>query len=131
MGFFAENVDSFVDQLKSGGESTAGGSFTIKPDNSESLGKGTKIILHLKEDQADYREEKRIKEIVKKNSQFIDYPIKMLVRKKAKVERKRSKNNNQIKLALVFGLVFGLLADSLAFAEEDEISCVHVSCIFA
>merc|ERR1711953_488866 len=47
-------------------ESSAGGSFTIKPDNSEPLGRGTKIILHLKEDQADYHEEKRIKEIVKK-----------------------------------------------------------------
>merc|ERR1712088_812565 len=32
-------------------ESSAGGSFTIKPDNSEPLGRGTKIILHLKEDQ--------------------------------------------------------------------------------
>jgi HSP90 family molecular chaperone len=45
------------------------------------LGRGTKIILHLKEDQADYHEEKRIKEIVKKHSQFIGYPIKMLVEK--------------------------------------------------
>merc|ERR1711860_138750 len=62
-------------------ESSAGGSFTIKPDNSEPLGRGTKIILHLKEDQADYQEEKRIKEIVKKHSQFIGYPIKMLVEK--------------------------------------------------
>merc|ERR1711974_548360 len=59
-------------------ESSAGGSFTIKMDNSEPLGRGTKIILHLKEDQADYHEEKRIKEIVKKHSQFIGYPIKML-----------------------------------------------------
>merc|ERR1712088_347692 len=33
------------------------------------------------EDQADYHEEKRIKEIVKKHSQFIGYPIKMLVEK--------------------------------------------------
>merc|ERR1739846_175161 len=62
-------------------ESSAGGSFTIKPDTSEPLGRGTKIGLHLKEDQADYHEEKRIKEIVKKHSQFIGYPIKMLVEK--------------------------------------------------
>merc|ERR1711963_1368766 len=62
-------------------ESSAGGSFTIRTDNSEPLGRGTKIVLHLKEDQADYHEEKRIKEIVKKHSQFIGYPIKMLVEK--------------------------------------------------
>merc|ERR1712165_138523 len=62
-------------------ESSAGGSFTIKTDTSEPLGRGTKIVLHLKEDQADYHEEKRIKEIVKKHSQFIGYPIKLLVEK--------------------------------------------------
>merc|ERR1712227_504547 len=33
-------------------ESSAGGSFTIKPDNGEPLGRGTKIVLQMKEDQA-------------------------------------------------------------------------------
>jgi len=62
-------------------ESSAGGSFTIRSDHSEPLGRGTKIVLHLKEDQADYIEEKRIKDVVKKHSQFIGYPIKLLVEK--------------------------------------------------
>lgn len=53
-------------------ESSAGGSFTIRPDvQGEPLGRGTKIVLHLKEDQTDYLEERRVKEVVKKHSQFI------------------------------------------------------------
>merc|ERR1711863_19778 len=50
-------------------------------DHSEPMGRGTKIVLHMKEDQADYVEEKRVKEVIKKHSQFIGYPIKLLVEK--------------------------------------------------
>merc|ERR1712012_456223 len=62
-------------------ESSAGGSFTITPDHGEPLGRGTKIVPHLKEDQTEYHEEKRVKDVVKKHSQFIGYPIKLLVEK--------------------------------------------------
>ncbi|XP_011182023.2 heat shock protein 83 [Zeugodacus cucurbitae] len=62
-------------------ESSAGGSFTVKSDNTEPLGRGTKIVLYIKEDQTEYLEESKIKEIVNKHSQFIGYPIKLLVEK--------------------------------------------------
>merc|ERR1711920_279654 len=63
-------------------ESSAGGSFTIKTDtDGEPIGRGTKIVLHLKEDQIEYEEEEKIKEVVKKHSQFIGYHIKLLVEK--------------------------------------------------
>merc|ERR1712014_198976 len=64
-------------------ESTAGGTFTIRKNEVASLGRGTKIILHLKEDQLEFLGERKIKDLVKKHSEFIGCPIELLVEKTA------------------------------------------------
>jgi len=67
--------------------SSAGGSFTIHQDeDAEEVPRGTKIILYLREDMTEYLEEKKLKDIIKKHSQFIGYPIKLQVEKEREKE---------------------------------------------
>ena len=62
-------------------ESNAGGTFTVVPDDSEMIGRGTKIILQLKEDQQEYLEERQLKDLIKKHSEFISFPIELYIEK--------------------------------------------------
>lgn len=67
-------------------ESNAGGTFTVVPEEDEKLSRGTKIVLHLKEDMQEYLEERRIKDLVKKHSEFIGFPIELQVEKSTEKE---------------------------------------------
>merc|ERR1740129_1588501 len=66
--------------------SEAGGSFTITSVPDSDLGRGTRIILHMKEDMADYLEEKKVKDLVKTHSEFIGFPIKLYTEKTTEKE---------------------------------------------
>merc|ERR1711987_33604 len=57
-------------------ESTADSSFTIREDpEGNTLGRGTEITLHLKDDCKEFTEGDKIKDLVKKYSEFISFPI--------------------------------------------------------
>merc|ERR1719454_729933 len=57
-------------------ESTADSSFTIKEDpEGNTLGRGSAITLHLKDDCKEFTEGDKIKDLVKKYSEFISFPI--------------------------------------------------------
>ena len=63
-------------------ESEAGKNFTIRKDTEgEDLVRGTRIDLYLKEDMNEFLEEKKIKDLIKKHSEFIQYPINLYVEK--------------------------------------------------
>merc|ERR1711939_1075949 len=70
-------------------ESAAGGSFTVQKDTEMVHGevkRGTKIICYLKEDQSEFLEERRLKDLVKKHSEFIGFPIELYVEKSKEKE---------------------------------------------
>lgn len=70
--------------------STGVGQFTVEQSNdpftnsttdgtSLALTRGTKMVLHLKEDQYEFLDETRLKSILKEHSSFINFPIELFV----------------------------------------------------
>uniref|UniRef100_A0A6M2F8Y0 Endoplasmin homolog n=1 Tax=Populus davidiana TaxID=266767 RepID=A0A6M2F8Y0_9ROSI len=68
-------------------ESKADGAFAISEDTwNEPLGRGTEIRLHLREEAGEYLEESKLKDLVKKYSEFINFPIYLWASKEVDVD---------------------------------------------
>merc|ERR1712194_396467 len=81
-------------------ESGAGGSFTVQKDTEMVHGevkRGTKIICYLKDDQSEFLEERRVKDLVKKHSEFIGFPIELYVEKSKEKEVTDSEDEEEEK----------------------------------
>merc|ERR1712153_236926 len=79
----SKNID---DEQQWRWESDAGGTFTIVEDEGEKIARGTKIILSLKSDNLEFAEEKKIKDLIKKHSEFISFPIELHCEKTTETE---------------------------------------------
>ena len=77
--------------------SDAGGTFKVIPDDSETISRGTHIILKLKDDMQEYLEERRLKDLVKKHSEFISFPIELQVEKSTEREVTDSDDDDEKK----------------------------------
>jgi len=77
-------------------ESSADASFTVVPDpRGNTLGRGTRVTLHLKEDAHDYLSENKLKDASKKYSQFIQFPIYVKVKKEVDAEAEEDDDEDE------------------------------------
>merc|ERR1712188_312939 len=68
-------------------ESSADASLTVVADpRGNTLGRGSRVTLHLKEDAHEYLAEDKLKDTAKKYSQFIQFPIYVKVKKEVDVD---------------------------------------------
>ena len=68
-------------------ESKADGNFAVSEDTeNEDLGRGTQINIYLKDDAAEYADEDKLRELVGKYSEFINFPIYMYAAKEVSEE---------------------------------------------
>merc|ERR1712083_681256 len=77
-------------------ESAADASFTVVDDpRGNTLGRGSRVTLHLKEDAHDYLSEDKLKETSKKYSQFIQFPIYVKVKKEVEAEAEEEEDDEE------------------------------------
>jgi len=93
-------------------ESSAGGTFSVRLDDGESIIRGTEVTLYLKEDCKKYAEEKALKDLIKKHSQFIGFPMYLQVTKEEEVDAEEEEEEEEV--------VDEVLKDKEENEDEDE-----------
>ncbi|KMT00294.1 hypothetical protein BVRB_1g016490 [Beta vulgaris subsp. vulgaris] len=84
---YVEVISKHNDDKQHVWESKADGQFAISEDTwNEPLGRGTEIRLHLREEAGEYLEEAKLKDLVKRYSEFINFPINLWATKEVEKE---------------------------------------------
>ncbi|XP_057532154.1 endoplasmin homolog [Amaranthus tricolor] len=84
---YVEVISKHNDDKQHVWESKADGQFAISEDTwNEPLGRGTEIRLHLREEAGEYLEEAKLKDLVKRYSEFINFPIYLWATKEVETE---------------------------------------------
>ncbi|KAK4387450.1 Endoplasmin [Sesamum angolense] len=84
---YVEVISKHNDDKQHVWESKADGAFAISEDEwNEPLGRGTEIRLHLRDEAQEYLDEYKLKELVKKYSEFINFPIHLWASKEVDEE---------------------------------------------
>ncbi|KAK1419733.1 hypothetical protein QVD17_29024 [Tagetes erecta] len=91
---YVEVISKHNDDKQYVWESNADGAYAISEDTyNEPLGRGTEIRLHLKDEASEYLEESKLKELVKKYSEFINFPIYIWASKEVDVQAPAEDND--------------------------------------
>ena len=96
----ADNVQAYTRSWHAEGtgqcwESKGDGSYSIQP--AEGQRRGTKLVIDLKEDFSEFAKEDRIKEIIKKYSAFVQFPVSVNGERVNTVDAIWMRSKNEIK----------------------------------
>ncbi|KAG5390097.1 hypothetical protein IGI04_031638 [Brassica rapa subsp. trilocularis] len=84
---YIEVISKHNDDIQHVWESKADGKFAVSEDTwNEPLGRGTEIRLHLRDEAGEYLEESKLKDLVKRYSEFINFPIHLWASKEVETE---------------------------------------------